>query len=31
MPWPITWTIWLYVICVIGTIVGYIYYEKKGH
>ena len=31
MPWPIAWTIWLYVICGIGVVVGYIYYEKKAH
>jgi hypothetical protein len=25
MPWPITWTIWVYVICVVGTVGVVIY------
>jgi hypothetical protein len=27
MPWPITWTIWVYIICVVGTVAVVIYKE----
>jgi hypothetical protein len=30
MPWPITYTIWLYVICIVGTLAAYFYYENKA-
>ncbi len=29
MPWPVTWTIWMYVICVVGTVVVVIYETSK--
>ena len=29
MPWPISWTIWLYVICVVGTVAVVIYETRK--
>jgi hypothetical protein len=27
MPWPITWTIWVYIICIVGTVAVVIYKE----
>ncbi len=30
MPWPVTWTIWIYAICVVGTVIVVIYETAKA-
>jgi hypothetical protein len=31
MPWPVSWTIWMYVICIVGTLIAYFWLEQKGN